>query len=915
MKNKLAFILIAFMAITLIACSDDDDSASSDTKIKALIDNTGGGLSLEGKATITVPEKSIAETRTIEMTNSVTVPQGNDLNLVPLSDAINCHPDGTFFDPDNPARLTINYDKAKFEKLGLKPEDMRIFYYDEESESHVAIDGVVNEDAGTVSTDIYHFSTYTAMAIANMTDSSQAPPYVGGPSYVPSAVVNEAFKVRFLIYDHRLEPYDDKNAIARVEAYWSVNDGEQHYVGKMSRCMNTDSSANDRYEFEIPSGSITRPNDVLDITITAYDNMGLNTFRKYTKTNFGRITSFTTDPADLRITGGYQKRYRVRAQIQNGNPIWIYPESWTIEPSDLGFFSGNYFTGSQSGTGTITPEFVTNRNPVKGNVKVDVGQIEQVRIIGESGQLLDHDAVLGVCKPEVYNFDAVGLDEYGNRIAIYPDWSKSGVIGSITTLGASAGKLETSEAQVGATGDVCITLGGMYACVHVNVCTGEEVVVTDAEGLQSAPDLDYNGENKFAVVWQNMVPYANPQCTELSILSGIETSYTLGDILFKEISHSGDTTNTKLIHQSSIEEETQTDRIIKHSVGYYKPNIKHGTNKYAIVSSKYDVNMYCSTDSSGAVQDPDYNTELIFTSLDEDLNVETSFSLVNLASSGNPQLSQSSAIDFDGEAYGILGIKRILIDDVGYYKLIYTRVKENDNQIIVNPKDIIQENIGTGVTFMGHEVAKDILFDIAYNKEKNEYGIIWTELSQFAGANVIGIRFARIDVNGNLLNQPITVNTIDNIPGDYGISGSLAWNGDTWGICWWYYDSSNSKSKIYFTSIDDSDNINDEILITENDNTHEYFALMDWGSPLFAISFSETNSNESSLKFVTINTNNMELSNIIDIGEIKPTSNLLYDRSIRNLFSISTGGTSFGIAWTKYMNSINYDIAFKQICP
>ena len=131
--------------------------------------------------------------------------------------------------------------------------------------------------------------------------------------------------------------------------------------------------------------------------------------------------------------------------------MYVDPNSWDIVPSpeyegvELGYFTGNYFTAKAAGKGLIWPVFTGLSSDVFCSLTVYAGQLQGIRIQNDAGEAVS-DGKFYMIRGSQHNFDAIGYDEYGNGIPVYPNWAASSSIGKVEGLGPDAGTLSTSTA-------------------------------------------------------------------------------------------------------------------------------------------------------------------------------------------------------------------------------------------------------------------------------------------------------------------------------------------------------------------------------------------------------------------------------------------------------------------------------------
>ena len=953
----LLFVFVLYFCNENFTVPEDNSGALAKKVSKTYIDSNGGGLTLEGtKANLMVPPGSIIEP------TEVTIQEGDaltdvDNSLFQIGSVIKLGPEGTNFDPDNSAILTIPYDSAKLTQKGFSPNNVRIFYFDENIKSYVDLGGVVNTSQNTVSTKVHHFSTYVAMAFDLLVREDQKAPVIGYPAYYPNKLVNIPFDIRIKIHDYNNAiGLDTQNAMANVECYWAVTPFDAALVPANTALsgsilhMERYRNENDTYHFMMPANTITSTKDTLKINIIARDNTGFISTLTYPliQGSFRVIQSIAkVDPDTLNITGGYKREMKCNINAQYDklvSGIWttvsevlnINPTCWKVEVPELGTFNGNWFTAGMAGDGKIIPDFgslLTIPSDVSTNycsLHVNAGQIKSIHIIGENGQILNDSSVIGICRPTPYIFDAIGYDEFGNKIVIYPYWSVSANLGKIETLGSHAGSLDTNNAVIGDTGNVCISLGGMYTCVNVSVCNGAEVSLCTDTGIQAYPAITYDGNSNFGITWGGNNSNLTPAClvhlftsikqypNKANILLSMTTTNNVehSDVYFNTINHQGLSGNRiKIWEDAYISNEVTTGTTETDIISHSQSKVAFGSSKFALIATEYHSKTVCDGYTNTYARD----SKLLFTTISNNVADSTTILKSTSSNSNIVDITGVLAMKYDGEAFGILASNATQIDATNYeHHIFFTRVKE-DHTVLLPPVNI--------VTITYNNVTLPY-FDLAYNKNTNEYGVIWLP-SYYLQLLLSGqtsptpptdtnIKYMRINKTGQVLAGPVNITSFANTTTSP-VSGNIVWNGSYWGVSWWTYDNSIDSYKVYFTSIDTNDQVKNAIIIAESGTDVMYDALMDWGTPFFGISYISG----SSLKFATVNgstlqVNDKGITGTMGISTLTLNSQIGLGITLgRNNcgHAISTGGTSFGIVWSKNISLGNYDIYFKQMCP
>ena len=531
-------IILIFSLITIIlpisSCDEDEVnqtlSQDANEQVTGWIDEKGGSLVMKKvTAKLVVPPEAIAVSSDVTM-GAIKIPASLDgLKLVQVGQAIELGPEGLHFDHNKNTMLTIPYDPNELTKRGLSQNNVRIFYYNPELNTYVDLGGKIDLTNHTISTSINHFSVYVALAFDILVSSDQTPPVIGNPFFVPDRMVSLPFDIRFNIRDHKnAAGADTTNALANVECYWEVVPSNPSLVAQGTVLkgsiinMERYTATNDTYHFTLPANTITSQQDTLIVKIVARDNVGFISTKTFTaQGGFRKLTSVSSiTPSSLSITGGYQQLMSCRGSVEyqttstsgtttTTGVMYLDPNGWEVIPNtgfetvELGYFTGNVFTAKAAGSGIIKPVFSNLAVNVQCNLIVYAGQLKDIRIVNEAGEIVS-EGKFYLLKNQTYKFDAIGIDEYGNKILLYPNWAASAAVGNIETLGANAGTLNTATARYTegrAEGNVCISLGGMYSCVKVQVCEtigacNSDLTSEVLEGTVPYPEFISNYDSK-----------------------------------------------------------------------------------------------------------------------------------------------------------------------------------------------------------------------------------------------------------------------------------------------------------------------------------------------------------------------------------------------------------------------------------
>lgn len=139
----------------------------------------------------------------------------------------------------------------------------------------------------------------------------------------------------------------------------------------------------------------------------------------------------------------------------------LIPETYSVQ---LGkgtvkncFASGVLFHASVK-TDTGVPEHLVvtaGADSASADINIRSGEIRSIEILDTNGNKITGDIILS--RNDVYEFDAVGYDEFGNTVEIFPSWTVNSYLGTLDTVNpGNAGIL--NESGTG-TGKIRIQLG------------------------------------------------------------------------------------------------------------------------------------------------------------------------------------------------------------------------------------------------------------------------------------------------------------------------------------------------------------------------------------------------------------------------------------------------------------------------
>lgn len=153
--------------------------------------------SKDGRLTLLIPKGTFAldkngkPLKTLEAIVDESPPEPpEETNIIGL--AYNFEPDGATFDP--PLSLTFTYDPYSLPE-GADPDDLVLAYYDEDAGAWVELDCVVDTEAGTITAQVSHFTTFALLIHTPESEIPVEPPPPTSASFSLSNLVVEPREV------------------------------------------------------------------------------------------------------------------------------------------------------------------------------------------------------------------------------------------------------------------------------------------------------------------------------------------------------------------------------------------------------------------------------------------------------------------------------------------------------------------------------------------------------------------------------------------------------------------------------------------------------------------------------------------------------------------------------------------------
>jgi hypothetical protein len=470
-KSTIFKILIMITVIAFTACGGGGSEVQQVNGLNSISADSGGVITYNNSVKIIIPAESLFADEEIEISPVAVPPSGGADTLLPAGDAYRFTPAGTTFNLSKPAVMEYSYNESFLAEKGFSPETLELFYYDETLNEYVAVPSYVDTAQKKIIALIEHFTIYMPMAKSKLASNNK--PVVSIQNTIPNPVrANAPIYVRASVRD-----YD--GSIAGVKVYFrklypTVSAWEEAIMNREVRADNIE----DTYGFLIPanflkSTDLGTGNDI-EFYVVATDNLGsvtTSTARRLNVTRTYNIGSLNISPNTLDIAAGFE-RYLIARGVDNaGVTFQLIPESFSLQ---LGkgsvknsIASGIFFHAAEKTEDDNPEKLIVNAGADTANcvIKIHSGELKKIEILDTNGNKIAGDIILS--RDDVYDFDAVGYDEFGNTIEIFPSWSVDSYLGTINASNDDlAGQLTASG--VG-TGEIRINLGNYYDVKSVMV--------------------------------------------------------------------------------------------------------------------------------------------------------------------------------------------------------------------------------------------------------------------------------------------------------------------------------------------------------------------------------------------------------------------------------------------------------------
>jgi Bacterial Ig-like domain len=478
---------LIFGTIFLLACSGgvkvtqgNDGSASlykpnELTSASAEISASSGGYINVGKAQLVIPAQALDSDTTITAeVADIALPSGG---AKAMGKGIRLKPEGLQF--LKPAELMLCYTPA--EAANLNAQGAQIYYHTDDNQ-YVAIAGSVDLNTNCVKSHIEHFSSYVAAASLQLPGNPA--PVIGGANFLPTTpLAGIPLRVRTSITDFNgpAAPAGPTPGVVVTAFFYYRHLGDATYTKVALQPDTTDDAVTNRYYFQIPANEVTTTN--IEYYFEATDNLGkmarlpagANSFS--TRSVPSAATALRFNPGTtLQISAGFSRALTLQA-TDNGT-TWqnISTDNFALTNSSLGSVvrsgpSTVRFNAVGAGSGQITSALgslttSTNINVVPGLLThIEITDTNQVALTG----------TLQLPVSQVYDFDVVGYDSYGNVAQIYPVFTTTGGIGSVNVdpLGA-----HFTPAATVATGSIIADLAGLTDTLNISLYAPPQVTAT-----------------------------------------------------------------------------------------------------------------------------------------------------------------------------------------------------------------------------------------------------------------------------------------------------------------------------------------------------------------------------------------------------------------------------------------------------
>lgn len=442
-----------------------------------VIASEGGQLQLGDRVVLTIPPDALEEDTMISVSEAETpeIPQG----VVALGRAYEFEPEGLQFAPGKPATVSMRLESV----TGADVTTSAVYYAEPETGDLLASIAAIDIPNRRVTSSMEHFSKWIPMALGN--SSPGAPIQPAWQSNYPTAPVLDApLLVRAIIRD----PAGLKT-IVKAELYMRKTGGTFAKIGHMTPDTTVPGQA--LYTYLLNPGMFNAADMVTgtdyQLCLRITDNLNISHPVPTTScTGAGRLRNLdfgnrryqgaalklNPNPAVTpHVVSGFQIQYFLESSytdivLGTTATFRAVPTTVTSNVNALALgrnnASGLTWTAKEAGLTSITLSWTggaVTTPTLTQDIQVDAGAVASIALLDGtvpgsanafapcSGPVMefciDGSGQIAVKEGKQYQFDVVGLDTYGNPIALHP---------GLITFTSSAGQFTATPALFDTTG-------------------------------------------------------------------------------------------------------------------------------------------------------------------------------------------------------------------------------------------------------------------------------------------------------------------------------------------------------------------------------------------------------------------------------------------------------------------------------
>ncbi|MFO1526453.1 MAG: kelch repeat-containing protein [Turneriella sp.] len=516
---------VLFLSFFVTYCSKSNDVAQGNdanagklqpnslTKASAAISAETGGYINVGSMQLVIPQGAIASDT--QITAELTDIPANVPGAQKIGKGIKFSPEGLQF--LSPAELTICYDQAAVNGLN---ENSTMVYYKTENGELVGIAGQVNPGTHCVKSHIEHFSSYIAVAQAQVAGNTA--PTIAGANFLPTTpLAGIPLRVRTQIND--VNGGAVTGQIVSAFFIWcrtgdtTCNLNPATATNKVPlQPDTTDDTVTNRYYYLLPASAVTL--DGIDYRFQATDNLNMTTTTAIvTRSVPSAANGIQFNVTTLNIGAGFTRALTLQASDNAPAGPWqnISIENQNLSNGALGSVvrsgpSSIRISTTGAGTGTISSTagaFTANMtvNVIAGLLThIEITDLNQVHLTG----------TYQIGTNQTVDFDAVGYDAFGNISTIKPVFSTTGGIGTMLIDATGAHFTAGSTAT---TGTLTATIAGISDALDILVYVPPAVASTAP--VDGATNVNYVGAN-IAVTFTKSMDTATLTATTTTACTG-----------------------------------------------------------------------------------------------------------------------------------------------------------------------------------------------------------------------------------------------------------------------------------------------------------------------------------------------------------------------------------------------------------